>query len=106
MFGSARRPDASLQELQKAFAVSAWRANAFGFGLVWAVAGLAWAGALGQPLAVGLIVGVSVGVLGAAVMAFRSSSALELVTSATRRSSFGGLATVAAITGSIVWLAA
>ena len=102
MLGSERQPDDSLQELQESFVVPALRGNGFGFGLVWAVAGLAWARALGQPLAVGLIMGASFGVLGAAVLGFRSSSALELVTSATRRSAYGGLAASPTITGSAV----
>jgi len=69
-------------------------ANAMGYGIVWGAAGLAWAGAGGQSLIAGLLVGVAVGVVGAALTS-RSMSP----------SAFGGLGSILAVVGAIVWLA-
>jgi hypothetical protein len=80
-------------------------ANVFGFGLVWAIAGLAWAGALGAPLLAGLLGGALFGALGAAVMALFARNAYELAASALSPSWFGVLATLAIVTGAVVWIA-
>lgn len=93
-----------MEDFQNSMARSAWRANAIGFGAVWAIAGLAWAGALGWSLALGFFVGAIVGVLGASVNVFRGASSLELVESATSSSWFGAAATVVGLIGLVVWV--
>ena len=94
-----------MREAERDFRRGAFIAMAIRYGVVWGAAGLAWAGALGQPLFLGLVLGLAVALVGSAIITRLTQSTDALLRRNRRRSPFGGLGSVLAVVGAIVWLA-
>ena len=80
-----------------------WRslfANSFGYGVVWGIAGLLWAGPVGASPFAGAVVGVAVAVVGSAVIVGSTRSAVErFERTRAPKTTFGSLGTLLLIAG-------